>query len=466
MNRLVASAVVVVALALLGCSDREEPKTAKAAEEHAPAVTNRVDIPKPVRQNLGMTFAVVERRKVARTLRVPGAFELLPSARREYRAVVGGVVELHAQQFDRVAPGDLLYRIQSPSWRALQRELAEAESTFAQVSAKLASMSPLRAAHRRHEESLASKVDLWTGRVEELRSLRDAGGGSAKDLAEAQGTLNATQAELADVMEKDAELASRELELEAERSAAERERRLLLRTAAEMTGRSVEELLALEDGQPLWNRIDTIEVRAASHGVVEMPSTTNGAVVDATAPVLATLDPNAVRFHARCLQADIGRLRNGLPVAIVPPLGGSVALGDAMETTLLLGLAADPAERTLDVFAIPTAPSAWARAGVSGFLEITLDGGREELAVPAAAIVRDGATPVLFRRDPANPDKAIRLVADLGLSDGRWVEIKSGLRDGDQVVLDGVYPLLLATSGSAPKGGHFHSDGTFHADDH
>ena len=26
--------------------------------------------------------------------------------------------------------------------------------------------------------------------------------------------------------------------------------------------------------------------------------------------------------------------------------------------------------------------------------------------------------------------------------------------------------LMLATSGSAPKGGHFHSDGTFHAEDH
>ena len=33
-------------------------------------------------------------------------------------------------------------------------------------------------------------------------------------------------------------------------------------------------------------------------------------------------------------------------------------------------------------------------------------------------------------------------------------------------LLAGNYQLLLATSGSAPKGGHFHSDGTFHAEDH
>ena len=56
--------------------------------------------------------------------------------------------------------------------------------------------------------------------------------------------------------------------------------------------------------------------------------------------------------------------------------------------------------------------------------------------------------------------------ADLGLDDGRWVEMKSGLRDGDEVVLAGAYELMLASSGSAAKGGHFHSDGTFHAGEH
>jgi hypothetical protein len=80
--------------------------------------------------------------------------------------------------------------------------------------------------------------------------------------------------------------------------------------------------------------------------------------------------------------------------------------------------------------------------------------------------VSDNGVPVLFRRDPANPDKVIRLEADLGPDDGRWVAVRSGLRVGDEVVIDGVYPLLLSTSGSIPKGGHFHSDGTFHADDH
>jgi hypothetical protein len=52
--------------------------------------------------------------------------------------------------------------------------------------------------------------------------------------------------------------------------------------------------------------------------------------------------------------------------------------------------------------------------------------------------------------------------ADLGISDGRWIVIESGVKDGDEVVLAGNYQLMLATAGNAAKGGHFHSDGTFH----
>ena len=55
--------------------------------------------------------------------------------------------------------------------------------------------------------------------------------------------------------------------------------------------------------------------------------------------------------------------------------------------------------------------------------------------------------------------------ADLGVSDGRWAVINSGVKVGDEVVLNGVYELKLATSSTAQKGGHFHADGTFHAEE-
>ena len=178
--------------------------------------------------------------------------------------------------------------------------------------------------------------------------------------------------------------------------------------------------------------------------------------------LLSVVDPTRLRFHARALQSDLGRLRDGLPSRLVPPQGGSLAAAKPLEATVAIGPAADPADRTVDLFATPSVLEPWARDGVGGFMEVTLAGGRSELAIPLSAVIRDGGKPIIFRRDPANVDKVIRMEADLGVSDGRWVVIQSGVKAGDEIVVGGNYQLGLASSGSAPKGGHFHSDGTWH----
>lgn len=409
----------------------------------APAPTNRVDIPAPVRQNLGITFAKVEHRAVARTLRVPGRFEWLPTARREYRTPMAGRVEVLVAQYERVAPGTALYRVDAPAWRDLHEQIAA-------VRARVDSMGPLREAHRRHEESLAEKVALWEARLRQLDELRAAGGGSAAQYTEARATLNATQAELADVMEKDAELLAQQRQAEAELRALQSRHDLLVRGSG-----CADRHEGLEPGSGYT-------VCAVAGGVVETIGITPGGLAEENGLIVTLVQPEQVRFRARALQSDLGVLRDGLPARIVPGQGGSVALQDAMRGTLSIGLSADADERTVDLLVEPEALSTWARAGVFGYMEITLEGGEEELAIPLSAVVRDGATPIVFRRDPANPDRVIRLEADLGIADGRWVVIRSGVREGDEVVLGGNYQLMLATSGTAAKGGHFHPDGTFH----
>ena len=102
---------------------------------------------------------------------------------------------------------------------------------------------------------------------------------------------------------------------------------------------------------------------------------------------------------------------------------------------------------------------------MAGVAEVVVDrGSAVELAVPQRAVITDGLQRVLFRRAPDNPNQVIRLEADAGVSDGRWVEILSGLAEGDEVVLGGIYELMLgsSTDGARQQGGHFHSDGSFH----
>jgi hypothetical protein len=80
-----------------------------------------------------------------------------------------------------------------------------------------------------------------------------------------------------------------------------------------------------------------------------------------------------------------------------------------------------------------------------------------------ASVIQDGLEHVFYRRDPKDPDRALRVLADLGPSDGRWIVLKSGVKEGDEVVLDGVYALKLTSSAQqAPAGYHYHADGALH----
>ncbi len=453
-----ASLVTALAavLILAACGQRGEPPSEAGATPEpaaAAAPTNRIDIPPPVRRNLGITFARVEYRRVAQTLRVPGRFELLPTARREYRTPLPGRIELLVSQFQRVEPGTPLYRVDSAAWRDLHEQI---EANRARVE----SMAPLRAAHRTHEKSLADKVELWRERLSQLEDLRSAGGGNAAQFTEARATLNATQAELADVMEKDAALQAQQVQAEAELRSLE-SRREVLERARHCTEEGRGETPRPAGG---WG----FTVCASDAGIVEFVNVTPGGLAEENGHILTVVQPDQIRFRAKALQADLGRLRDGLPARIAPPQGVSIPLQDTMAGPLQIGLTADADERTVDLVVRPRALSEWARAGVSAHLEVELAGsaGAEELAIPSSAILRDGSTPILFRRDPANPDKVIRMEADVGISDGRWTVIASGVKEGDEIVLGGNYQLLLATSGSMPRGGHFHPDGTYHEGDH
>lgn len=450
------AATLVLVAALAGCDRKVERHTDDDGHNHGsepgsaapapPASTNRVDIPASVRQNLGITFATVESRNVAQTLRVPGRFELLPTARREYRTPLSGRVEILVSQYQKVEPGTPLYRVDASGWRELHEQIAA-------TRARAESMVPLLAAQADHEKSLAEKVMLWQERLTQLDELRSAGGGSATQFTEARATLNTSQGELAVAKGRSAELA-------AQRAQAESDLRSLLARHEVLTRGAG----CLDEHNDAAGAVYTVCAVAA--GVVETIGITPGALAEENGLVLTLVQPDKIRFHARGLQADLGRLKDGLPARIAPPQGGSVDVQDAMTGVLQLGLGAEADERTVDLLVTPKALAGWARAGVSAHLEVTLAGGTEELAIPQSAVVRDGARAIIFRRDPADPDKAIRMEADLGLSDGRWVVIASGVKEGDEIVLGGNFQLMLATSGASEKAGHFHSDGTFHEGSH
>ena len=474
---LTAAWAALAVLAAASCTQEAESGQPQedAAEAHndeeAPVDPSRIAVPPSVRSNLGITFVTVERRRVERTRRIPGQFEYLPSARSEYRAMLPGRIELLVKQFEHVDAGQPLLRVASPAWHELQQELSEAESTTEGIEAELGSYESLSSAHREHEAKLRESISVLEGRVEKLEELGQVGGGRITELAEARSALAAAKANLVAAQEKVVELELSKKANEVLLRGIRTRTSLLVQSISTLLDVDANELVTVEgesgEQQERWRTLGALVVTASESGVVESLAVTDGTWAEERGLVLIVVQPDGLRFYAQGLQSDLGLLRDGLEARIVPPtptnVERAIGLQDTMSGVVSLGLAADPQSRTVDLFVIPETLTAWARPGVTAQLEITTDAtDAPELAVPLAAVQQDGLESVLFRRNPRKPNEVIRIEGDLGANDGRWVSVLSGLRDGDEVVLDGSFQLMLATSGSMQKGGHFHADGTFH----
>lgn len=453
MNRTLTPLLAIAAIvSSIGCDHDDHshaPPTPPTTQATPPTPTGQIDIPASVRKNLGITFVKAEYRRVAATIRVPGRFELLPTARHEMRAPFGGRVELLVAQYDRVTAGKLVARISSPEWHRLQLELEEDAAEVTKASAELAIA----------QQSLIEgqgKVKLLDDRVTRLQAAEVRRVELESELAAARSALPRLEAE---VNARAAALA-----------AAKHHLPLVEMAAASQLGMTREKLLEVVDSPqgrgPRWEMMTHVEVRAADDGVVESIAVADGGRVDALGSIITTIDPQQLRFRAVALQSDIARFREGQSVTVMLPGDRGRDSSVSVVGNLHVSPEADPDERTIDLIIRLAKLEPWCRPGVSAFVEIPWAEAEEELAIPAAAVIQDGLTKVFYRRDRKNPDIAIRTDADLGVSDGRWVVVNSGLAEGDEVVLDGIYELKLAggQQGASTKGGHFHADGTWHAD--
>jgi multidrug efflux pump subunit AcrA (membrane-fusion protein) len=441
-----------LAIALLvsasACQPAPEPPVANVPTE-SDTPSNRIDIPATVRRNLGITFATVESRRVADTIRVPGAFELRSRARHEYRMALPGRVELLVDQYETVEADQLLFRFQSPAWPELLHEIIVGEQAIDTALAEI-EVAEARSGEARR------KLELAQERIEAL--------------AQADFKRADLEAEAAELEASLPRLAAERKLSEARLSNARRTREHALHraaTAAALPETQLEREVRVGGKLvPTYQTIDWIEVRAAAAGVVELLAVTDGAFVEPPATVLSTVDPAQVRFRALALQGDLPRLADAAGAHIVPPRSPGIPIEDSVPATMTFGLEAHPQERTMTLLATPLELAPWIHPGVSGFLEIVVDSSPRALAVPRSAIVQDGLTHVFFRRDPSDPSTAIRVEADMGVSDGRWVVLNSGVGPGDEVVLAGAYELKLATTQnrSGSQGGHVHADGSTHTE--
>jgi len=412
-----------------------------------------VEVSSTTRQNLGITFVQAEKRPVRSTIRLPGQFELRPKARRDYHTMLSGRVDLLVNQYQKVTQGDPLFRLDSPEWQQMQNELVEAYNNMRRSHADVSVAEAKLEEQRKAAAFLASRIN---------------------NLAQAQVRQVELEAELA---EKNNAIPRLEAEVEAAQvafDAAHTRYDVMVQTAASVTGIPLQQLDAGGDDHPhiggfvpKWRSITQLTIRAEAEGVVDRLAATNRGWVETGDLVLDTIDPHSLRFHADALQTDIMRFSDGMSARIVPPPGGSIPLQDTAAGKIDIGFQAHPEQRTIPIYVIPDELPNWGKAGVTAYLEVFVEGSEDAVvAVPEAAVIRDGLEHVLFMRHRMIPDMLLRVPVELGTSDGRWIEVKSVVQAGDEIVLGGVYPLMLATSesGERQSGVHVHPDGSVHED--
>ncbi len=181
-------------------------------------------------------------------------------------------------------------------------------------------------------------------------------------------------------------------------------------------------------------RLEDTRLRAPIAGFIGMRRIDAGDTVGAGIPVISVLDLNPAKVRIAIPEDQIGKVNEGARATVtIPSLDGKQFEGK-VETA---GVAADPASRTYSVkIAVPN-PARLLRAGMVSQAKIFSPGIVNAITVPGDAIVRDpqGVTQV-YVYSPSQQRVYARRV-DVGGLVGNEVEILTGLKADDEVVVAG-----------------------------
>lgn len=493
-------ATVVFLAALSGCGGGTSPEASRKSV--APAITNRIPLPADVVANLGITFEKAKRGRLETRLRIPGRVEVAPEARFVVRAPSSGRIALGAARWQHVVKGEVLGELVSPDLRRIQEELAEAAASVDRLDLELvllkAGSGPLAEIAQATEAALASSREraktaqanlesaeglatLARERVESTQKLTAESGLASgvvftarKDHVEAQAAaLEATvrrdearsaipelTLRLATARAR-AETAALEIGiLERKRATAETSVRQQLRHLAVLTGFSVEDLTTRSAAGPAWALLESIAIRSPADGLVTEVVVSDAEWVESAASLLRIVDARKMMFRGEVPESDAARIPADASVRI------EVGCADCSRVDAKLGSSrpvADPRTRTILVEArLPGDGSAYPDGSSASAAVLIGRSENEETLIPAACVVQDELETLVFRRDPAQPAQVIRLPISIGRRSEGWVEVLSGVAEGDEVVRDGVHQLRLTGIGKASANGHFHADGSWH----
>ncbi|MBI3467212.1 MAG: efflux RND transporter periplasmic adaptor subunit [Planctomycetes bacterium] len=186
---------------------------------------------------------------------------------------------------------------------------------------------------------------------------------------------------------------------------------------------------------------DALPVRSPIDGYMVRFDVIPGQVVKAETPLFEIHDMSKVWVRGYVFEKDLPKVRLEQPVRI------RLASDPAFLTTAKLvrtNYVLSSTERVLSVWAELDNPERKLKDNMLARMTISAGVNSPVTAVPIAAVLTEGSEAYVFVKKPDKGDYFDRRPVEVGHSDDRFVEIKSGLKPGELVAIGGVHELRTA----------------------
>lgn len=182
-------------------------------------------------------------------------------------------------------------------------------------------------------------------------------------------------------------------------------------------------------------------VTAPISGIVSTRDIKPGNFVQINTPIFTIVDTSRLEATLNVPEREIEVLKPGQPVQLlVDALPGKTFEGSINRVSPVVD-AGSGTFRVISAFE----GGGLLQPGMFGRIKIRYDQRADALVIPRNALLDDGTDPAVF---VVRAGKAARVALKLGYDDGPWVEVRSGLKAGDEVVVAGKSALR---EGSAVK---------------
>lgn len=254
---------------------------------------------------------------------------------------------------------------------------------------------------------------------------------TAQDIAQAENAIRAAEAQVS--LARQPVLAS---DLEAARAtaeAAEAAARLAANpyTDADVKGAQAQVDLALAQLDLARSQLKELTVVSPVAGIVSERFLVLGSVAGPTAPIVSVAAQES-EIQVSVEEAQLGRLQPGQTASItVPAYPGEALKGKVTVVAPTI----DQRSRTGVVKIVPEGEAVGKlRPGMFAQVQVEAEKKSGALTIPRSAVLPGSPPMVVAVQDGA----ARRVPVQLGVQDREQVEVVSGLKDGDQVVIDAI----------------------------